>query len=355
MISRSPSSVALVDPSRRLRSRPSAGTRAGFTLLELLTVIVVIAILIGLLIPAVSGARTSARIAAVRTEMSGLDGALSAFHGKYRTMPPSFLDLRRNASGQFVNPATMSTLRGVFGTQISEAAMVGSLNAMDFPGEDVAGAGDYSKRGVLRGAECLVLFLGGLPASGAASGGNMVPTKELSGWSKNPRDPFNATSRSAGTFVLADPARRQPPFFEFDPDRLRYVNEVEDAGATPDASEPLLSYFTYVDSLDGQAAPLIFATSDGGRGYEPSHVIYNTGPFKNADGSASLSSGVYQTAGGGAINPRGYQLISPGNDTDYGAGGTYSKDGGYVPAGGAGNDGGADNITNFASSTLGDD
>ncbi len=267
MIARPFLPVAPPRPPRRC-ARPS---RAGFTLIELLVVIGVISLLMALLVPAVFNAVTTANNTAVRTDIGGMEAALSQFHMVYNRMPPSYIDLRRTAASgstpaKFVTPETMSTLRSLFGTSIDEATMIASLNNMDFPGEDVTGPGDYSKRGVLRGAECLVLFLGGLPASGDFDGTNMIPVTELAGWSKSPIDPFNAQTKSGGGFVLLDRQRRTMPFYMFEPDRLKYVNEVEDAGATPTAAEPLLSYFTYLDALDSQTAPLIYASSDGGRG-----------------------------------------------------------------------------------------
>ena len=328
-----------------LSSRPAPSRRGGFTLIELLIVIGLIALLIALLTPAIFGARATANNAAVRSDLGNLEAAMSAFHQEYGRMPPSYIDLRRDG-GRFVDPATMATLRTIFGTQISESAMITSLNTMDFPGQ----AKDYSDRGVLRGAECLVLFLGGLPASGDVVSGEMTPVRELAGWSKNPRDPFNVSAKGTG-FVLLDKARRQRPFYEFKPDRLKYVGEIETTAVTPTATEPGLSYFTYLDQLEGQTAPLIYASSDGGRGYRDRDVRYSAGAFQNPDGTAALASGVYQTPAGDAINPNGFQLISPGPDGDFGQGGEYGG-GTFTPA--APGDGGEDNITNFASGALGD-
>ncbi|NNJ26890.1 type II secretion system protein [Alienimonas chondri] len=346
MISRPQSPVTAVPSSRR----------GGFTLVELLVVIGVISLLLALLVPAVMNAAGGANDAAVRAEMSGMEAALSQFHAEYGRMPPSYLDLRRTSAGKFVDPATMSTLRGMFGTAISETAMIGSLNTMSFPGQDVSGAGDYSERGILRGAECLVLFLGGLPASGDPVSGEMVPSTDLAGWSKNPRDPFNASAKSGGGFVMLDKARRTKPFYMFEPDRLKYVNEIEASGDTPSSSEPLLSYFTYLDRYESQTAPMIYASSDGGRGYLARDVRYGTGVFLNDDGTAAMQNGAYTTPAGDPINPNGYQIISPGIDAKFGVGGTYSEDDGYTSAqaGGVIVNGGDDNITNFSSGLLGD-
>src|SRR5262245_7845450 len=67
--------------------------RPGFTLLELMIVIVIIAILIGLLVPAVTSAIKNARAAEVRNDIASLEGAISRFATDYGTAPPSALRL----------------------------------------------------------------------------------------------------------------------------------------------------------------------------------------------------------------------------------------------------------------------
>ncbi len=62
---------------------------AGFTLVELLAVIMIIALLAGLLTPAVMRSLSSSRAAAVKAEIDLLDTALMNYRNEYGSFPPS--------------------------------------------------------------------------------------------------------------------------------------------------------------------------------------------------------------------------------------------------------------------------
>jgi prepilin-type N-terminal cleavage/methylation domain-containing protein len=65
----------------------SASNKSGFTLIEMLTVVAIIAILAGLLFPAISAARRKAQVAQAQTEIKSIESALKTYYTEYGRWP----------------------------------------------------------------------------------------------------------------------------------------------------------------------------------------------------------------------------------------------------------------------------
>jgi prepilin-type N-terminal cleavage/methylation domain-containing protein len=88
-----PSTVTSVSPEDS-----SSARRSGFTLVELLAVIMIIALLAALVTPAVMRARNSARNAAVKAEIDMLHMAIMNYKNEYGSFPPCN-DVNPSAAG----------------------------------------------------------------------------------------------------------------------------------------------------------------------------------------------------------------------------------------------------------------
>jgi len=292
------------------RSSPDTrpATRGGFTLLELLIAISIVAVLMALILPALSGARTRARIAQVSNEISQLDTAITKFKSIYNVEPPSSLYVP--PIGGTWSAADRSKVRSIW-------------PQFDFATNGGLGNGDFH----LNGAECLVFFLGGVQM------GSSTPPVVI-GFSKNPRFPWSP-----------DGGNREGPFFEFDNGRFVDIDNDQ--------------VLEYLDSLPGQTTPYIYFSSQG-RSYTK----------VNAAGSGLREQDDFDVHGGNqnpldfsAIylkslvpaqphRPDGYQIISPGLDGQYGVGGVYTDGSELVDNGTEQRAREADNITNFSGGQL---
>ena len=159
--------------------------RAGFTLVELLVVVLIIGILAAIAVPAVFRAIVSTQEATIKIEVDGLTQAVEAYRTKYGEYPPdgtNWNDFQRHLYVAFPN---------ILATEVASFQR-SSTNGVEFT---INGAD-------LEPAEALVLFLGGL--------------------SENSQKPF---SGPGGPFVdngteFVYNTNRLNPLFEFDNGRL---------------------------------------------------------------------------------------------------------------------------------------
>jgi len=250
--------------------------RGGFSLIELLVAITIIAILMALILPAIAGARARAQVAQVTSDITQLDSAIAKFKSVYNVEPPSSLYIPPAGDASKWPAADRSKVRAIW-PQFNFNTNGGLAN----------GAKDFH----LNGAECLVFFLGGVPKLSQS-----VPT--VNGFSKDPTKPWQLLGTN-----------REGPFFEFANERF---TDVDNDG-----------WLEYMDSLPGQKTPYLYLSSQG-RNYVRTNDPQKKDDYDVLGSGDDLQSVYLKTASPPqAHRNNGYQIISPGIDGYYGRGGVF--------------------------------
>jgi prepilin-type N-terminal cleavage/methylation domain-containing protein len=327
----------------------SAALRLGFTLLELLIAISIIAILAGLILTVASSAMIKAHNAQVSADILSLSAGISAFKQQFSVEPPSRITLYEQgtisapsgASSWNSDPRSMGLIRQIW-------------PQFDFTiNRDINGDGNMTENISLSGAECLVFFLGGVPSliishSPAQTGdtpGNQGGSPM--GFSQNPSDPF---SRVGTTNRLT--------FTTFDLNRLIvYGTQTNRMNTYIDQLAPKPT-FTPASLPAAQPYPYLYLSSYGGQGYDVANELATPPGGTFVDVYRQGPNGSTTTSPSTPWNPNSYQIISPGGDQvspppvgGYGIGGEYEAgDPKGLLVGSRGAE--RDNITNFSSGTL---
>ena len=313
--------------------------RRGFTLVELLVVIVIISILIALLVPVIAGAVRQANDATVSSEINQLAQALTEFKNRYGDYPPSGILL--SDGGYNLTDTTPAPRGGSSDLTLGQLAERSQRYlrkffpraAMPVP-SNPATYFDWNGNGqvdtvYLSGDECLVFFLGGMPQ---ITDGSFSAT----GFCKDPVRPFMPVSMSTN--------RMMPTSFEFRADRLfdddgdgfpAYIDRYGRPSPVTEGNSHYYAYFSAygnngydpndVNSGVEQTAQ-VFRTNPGiGGSYQvsgyPPATLASPSPNPYTSSTAVPSNG-FATY----INANSFQIISAGGDGYFGAGGQYGGD-----------------------------
>lgn len=238
--------------------------RRGFTMIELMAVIVIMAILVGLLVPAVGMATRKAKNAAVAAEIRTMSQALASFHSQYGCYPPSRIVIAEDGDyseanvGKTLYPLSnrsMSALRRIWPRLTLRSD--GTKPAIPKGFYDVNGDHIKNEPYVMFGEECLVFFLGGITVQGKDGFG-------VSGFDKTPGNPFTSPIEPGKDQNWPFGSSRTAPEMNFNEARL-----FPTANSTmPTGAGPLLCFY---DSL-GTKRPYAYFSSYEGSGYDPDDV-----------------------------------------------------------------------------------
>jgi general secretion pathway protein G len=326
--------------------------RRGFTLIELMVVIVILGLLVGLLLPAVMNARSATNAAADAAQIRSLSQALADFKTKYGAYPPSRIVVAEDgdysdanltlavdadgiAVGPLLKPRTLSYLRRFW----PRLTILTNGQKPSIPGGwyDVNGNNSLDKPYVLQGHECLALFLGGIPLKGEKGLG-------MTGFDKNPANPFTSAAQPPANNPWPFGTNRTPPYYDgpvkpaingvafLDHNRTNfyaYFSAYEGGGFDPDDVN-----LPETDDDSGLvvlgAVQTTNAATPKGNGQRKDIVSSPApNPYSN-DAPMPITSG-------GALNltelrrrvnwkDQSFQIISAGEDGKFGIGGQYVPD-----------------------------
>lgn len=274
----------------------------GFTIVELMMVVMIIAILVALILPAINSAVTKAREATVISEIKGLANGAQEFKSTYGHYPPSYIVLSETGAWP---QESRNVLQKIFGREFNFS------KRRDLNGNNTIDADPI----ILRGSECLVFFLGGVPQR--SPNGQWT----LTGFSPNKTDPFAPAAPGA--------RNRVQYFKDFDVNRL----DDDDNDGFPDYHD--------IFNMQGGGRPYVYLSTTA------------TGIY-NANRDAAGTGLLYAYNQGNVNNPwkkDGIQIISPGRDHTFGPGGAYTLDDGGSLLVGA-RDPERDNLTSFSGYRL---
>ncbi len=330
---------------------PSSLLRRAFTLIEVLTVIVIIGILAGLITAAAIRARASVKVFNVRKEISDLQAALEAYKLKHKEYPPDcvFLSAANKDMRNIGQKAVLRHLQAAFPDYYEMALLpfASDPNNPDDPRWNrfkLHLAAYNLNPDNFDPAAALVFWLGGLPERVPAAGEKWIPA----GFHADKANPFKPG------------LPRTEPFFTFNADRLHAIEPHPNYPADPAKARPLRYYPPSIDT------PYVYfrARRDARTGRFEYGATLPTGQlfgflYLHSDAPDDHCR-AYMEGVPTAQSPRPwceeqkFQIITSGMDNRFGADQSFSAIGRNLTTGDNISNADFDNITSFAEGKLED-
>jgi prepilin-type N-terminal cleavage/methylation domain-containing protein len=340
--------------------------RSGFTLVEMLVVVVIIGILAGLITSAVNAARLSAKRAVVVVEINGLQTALAAYKEKFGDYPPDFTDTTLAGPVQRHLAKAFPRYTGNWQNDLTTWFQA----VLKAQGDSNAQNDATTIRPLLDPSWALAFWLGGLPD------GSLIPN----GFSPNPTDPFDTQAAqnyiNGVTTTLIPTSGRIGPFFEFELKRLHHPDGNEttaSANYTTFITNYFLRYFPKNSNSDSDPyvyfRPNYYSSTSAWTNHaglvEPATPKSFTLPVHGAIVMPYCEQTQIQHTPSNLnsvfVNPTTFQILCPGLDgmywnpnTNPATGTAYPTPGNTYPTGDDYTTGQYDDITNFSGGTLKD-
>lgn len=300
--------------------RNSASRGAGFTLVEMLVVIVIIGMLAGLTTSVLVGARRSVRNSVVSSEMAQLSMALDNYKNKYGEYPPDFSDeaaVMRHVKKRWprYNVASYADFMEHVqnGCKLSSGIYTGTVsNLSELNGKHVWQLERY--------VSSLIFWLGGLPNEDG------IP----SGFYANPKAPL-------GIDVSNNPihkplrATREKPLFSFSRKNLTTFAfsgaSGPSGGSTNDSvfhpSEDVwndaMGANYYIPAITQGGYPILYFRPSPGSGYDGKYVFFGETPVEGVSQAVPYARNWDEKKRRwNWYEERRFQLVHPGADGLFG-------------------------------------
>jgi len=297
------------------QSRARRSRSPGFTLIELLVVISIIALLIGLLLPAVQSAREAARRAQCQNHLKQIGLALHSYHDVFGSLPPGrMMTYDRRYAG--TNPPCTSRIVDksflvMLLPQLEQQALYNSIN------QDLTILGRENR--TLHSTSVATFACPSDPASGPPRAADMKDMLDqgLASPGEGLQMSFTSYSACAGSFyveAIPRPAARclvppqvlaqaNGPFNDLSP--IRFSSITDGLSATIFVSEKSVSTFRQLDVIDPSLAQRYgwFITGNFG------DTIFTTFYPPNMIKKVSISAGLRQTFAASSLHPNGLNVL----------------------------------------------